>query len=88
MACGLPCVSTDVGDAAALIGETGALVPKAEPPALAEKLRELLELAPEARLARGALARRRVEENFSLQAIVARYAALFHELGASSCHSG
>jgi glycosyltransferase involved in cell wall biosynthesis len=80
MASGIPCVSTDVGDAAALIADTGGLVPKADPAALALRLEEFLDIAPEARATLGAAARRRIEEKFSLQAIVARYAGLFGEL--------
>jgi glycosyltransferase involved in cell wall biosynthesis len=83
MASGVPCVSTDVGDAAALIGDTGAVVPKADPAALAQKLKEVLDMAPQARAALGAAARQRVEQKFSLQAIAARYAALFQELALS-----
>jgi glycosyltransferase involved in cell wall biosynthesis len=83
MASGVPCVSTDVGDAAALIGDTGAVVPKADPAVLAHKLEEFLDIAPQARATLGAAARRRIEEKFSLQAIVARYAALFRELALS-----
>jgi glycosyltransferase involved in cell wall biosynthesis len=80
MASGVPCVSTDVGDAALLIGDTGGLVPKADPAALAHKLEEFLDIAPEAHAVLGAAARRRIEERFSLNAIAARYAALFREL--------
>jgi glycosyltransferase involved in cell wall biosynthesis len=83
MASGVPCVSTDVGDAAALIGDTGAVVPKADPAALAHKLEEFLAMDPQARAGLGAAARRRIEEKFSLQAIVARYASLFRELALS-----
>jgi glycosyltransferase involved in cell wall biosynthesis len=80
MASGVPCVSTTVGDAAPLIGDTGGLVPKAEATALAHKLEEFLEMAPQARAVLGVAARRRIEEKFSLQAVVARYAGLFREL--------
>jgi glycosyltransferase involved in cell wall biosynthesis len=80
MASGVSCVSTDVGDAAALIGDTGGLVAKADPEALARKLEEFLALAPEARAGFAAKARRRIEEKFSLQAVVGRYTALFREI--------
>jgi glycosyltransferase involved in cell wall biosynthesis len=83
MASGVPCVSTDVGDAAALIGDTGGIVPKADPMALAHKIEEFLNIAPEARAVLGAAARQRIEEKFSLQAIVTRYSELFRELALS-----
>jgi glycosyltransferase involved in cell wall biosynthesis len=80
MASGVPCVSTDVGDAAVLIGDSGGLVPKADPPALARKIEEFLDLEPQQREALGAAARRRVEQHFSLEAIGARYRELFLRL--------
>jgi glycosyltransferase involved in cell wall biosynthesis len=83
MASGVPCVSTDVGDAAVLIGDTGAVVAKSDPAALAHKLQEFLAMAPQARASLGAAARQRVEQKFSLQAVAARYAALFRELALS-----
>jgi glycosyltransferase involved in cell wall biosynthesis len=38
MACGIPCVATDVGEARDLIGDTGIVVPPRSPDALAEAL--------------------------------------------------
>ena len=87
MASGVSCVSTDVGDAAVLIGDTGGLVPKADPSALAQRLEEFLDIAPQARMTIGAMARRRIEEQFSLQAVVMRYAELFNDLASNSDRS-
>jgi glycosyltransferase involved in cell wall biosynthesis len=42
MACGVPCVVTDVGDSAKLVGETGIVVPSEEPVLLADALNTLL----------------------------------------------
>jgi len=66
MACGLPPVATDVGDAAAIVGTTGLLVPPADPDALAKAIRALSEEPGERRAERGRQARSRIVENFSL----------------------
>src|SRR5262249_13769106 len=49
MACGVPCVATDVGDSAAILGGTGQVVPPHAPAALAGAWEELLDLEPDDR---------------------------------------
>lgn len=68
MACGVPCVVTDVGDAAWIVGDTGAVVPEADPEALGRELSRLL-LDPNRRGA-GTAARPRIEKEFSMDALV------------------
>jgi glycosyltransferase involved in cell wall biosynthesis len=87
MACGVPCVSTDVGDAAAIVGEAGRIVPRADSGRLAAAIVEVLGLGAEGRRALGQAGRRRVEEKFSLAAVAARYAALYRagREGAVAC---
>lgn len=80
MACGIPCVTTDVGDAAYIVGETGRVVPPRQAEALAEAWRELIEAGPERRAALGAAARRRVAECFDLAGIARRYEGLYRDV--------
>jgi len=80
MACAVPCVVTDVGGTAWIIGNTGRVVPPRDPGALATAWREMIHLGPEGRLASGREARSRVIERFTLQAVVARYAALYQNV--------
>jgi glycosyltransferase involved in cell wall biosynthesis len=80
MACGLPCVVTDVGDCAHLVGETGLVSPSADPAAFAARLVEILDLDPESRSRLGAKARERIETHFSLRAVIGRYGDLYEKL--------
>lgn len=84
MAQGTPCVVTDVGDAALLVGETAEAVAPRSPDLLAASLRELLAADPAEREARGRAARSRIEEHFSIEAVAARYAAVYREVIARS----
>ncbi len=80
MAAGVPCVVTDVGDSAWIVGETGRIVPPRDPETLARAWEDLLRLPPETRVALGGAARDHVARHFSLQAIAARYDALYNEI--------
>ena len=84
MACGVPCVATDVGDNAAIIGDTGRLVPVADPAALATAWDDLLSRPPSALTALGQRARQRIRREFSLARIAASYETLYAELAGSS----
>ncbi len=75
MACGVPCVATDVGDTRHLIADTGLIVPPRDPQALANAWGRLLDAAERRRL--GDAARRRMVENFSLDRLADRTLAEF-----------
>lgn len=77
MSCGVPCVVTDVGDSAWIVGETGKVVPPKDPEKLAQVWQEMIELGQEKRSQLGTLARQRIIENFSLDAIVEQYEELY-----------
>ena len=80
MAAGTPCVVTDVGDAAALVADTGMVVPSGDHSALAEAITAMLRMAPSERRLLGERARARIAEHFSLDAIVAQYECLYAEV--------
>jgi glycosyltransferase involved in cell wall biosynthesis len=80
MACMVPCVVTDVGDSAYIVGDTGKVVSARDPQALAYAWRDMIVMGREKRLALGAAARHRVIENFSLDAVVKQYETLYEEV--------
>jgi glycosyltransferase involved in cell wall biosynthesis len=84
MAAGVPCVSTDVGDAALLIGATGKIVPKEDPLALAEGIKSMIDLPVEARRELGRSARGRVLEEFSMARCRERFEDVYREVGQRS----
>jgi glycosyltransferase involved in cell wall biosynthesis len=81
MACGIPCVVTDVGDSALIVGDTGRVVPAKEPHALAAAWLELLEMCSETRRELGCAARERIKTHYSIESITARYENLYKEIG-------
>ena len=84
MACGVPCVATDVGDSAMMVGATGRIVPPRDPQAITDSWNEILAMSPGARHAMGAAARQRVCELFDLQAVTRRYESLYRSLVAGA----
>lgn len=80
MASGVPCVTTDVGDAAWIVGETGTVVPPRDDAALASGLRRMVERPPEERQRWSVAARQRILDHFTLPDVVRRYVELFHDI--------
>lgn len=70
MAVGLPCVVTDVGDSARLVGDTGLVAAPADPAGLAEALEAMLNRLAGAGPTLSEAARRRIEEHYSVAALV------------------
>jgi glycosyltransferase involved in cell wall biosynthesis len=87
MACETPCVVTDVGDSALIVGETGTVVAPRDPHALAEAWRKLIEAGAAVRCRLGIAARRRVQQHFALPAIVERYQAIYARLATERLQS-
>jgi glycosyltransferase involved in cell wall biosynthesis len=82
MACGVPCVATDVGDARAIIGQTGLVVPPRDPAALASAIVSLIDRPSADRLALGLAARIRIESRYSLSRAINNYQSLYEEVAA------
>jgi glycosyltransferase involved in cell wall biosynthesis len=80
MACGVPCVATDSGDAALIVGDTGIIVPPRDAAALAAGWAQLIALGDEGRAALGARARARIVEHYDLDRVVPRFEALYEEI--------
>jgi len=76
-ACGVPCVATDVGDSALVLGEQGRIVPPGQPETLAAAVLAMLNLPLDDLRQLGADARLRMERDFSMPALATRYAAFY-----------
>lgn len=83
MSCGVPCVATDVGDSAWIVGDTGKVVPPKNPQLLADAFQELIDLGTQGREILGKAARERVINLFSLDSVVHQYESLYENLSNS-----
>ncbi|MGQ0537439.1 MAG: glycosyltransferase family 4 protein [Gemmatimonadaceae bacterium] len=80
MSSGVPCVATDVGDCARVVGDTGRIIPPGDVDALVSAWRELLALGDAGRGNLGRRARRRIEEHFRIDVVADQYVQLYQEL--------
>lgn len=71
MACGVPCVVTDVGDSAAIVGGFGAVVKPGDPEALAHGCKVICQRLRDGTL-EGSTLRRHIETKFSVEALADR----------------
>lgn len=81
MACAVPCVVTNVGDCASIVGDTGWVVQSGDMAGLAQCITEALGLPAQAWQARGAAARQKVTDRYSLPAVVSQYEAQYLNAG-------
>ena len=77
MAVGVPCVVTDVGDAALIVDDLGVIVPARNSQALAEGWRRMLALSDHDYRALSEKCRQRIEDQFSLSSMIERLSALY-----------
>ena len=81
MACGVPCVATDLGDTADIIGKTGFVVTPNNIEALAAGIDKIMKLPEYERFRYGQLARQRIQDNYSLSFVVSLYDELYQKYG-------
>jgi glycosyltransferase involved in cell wall biosynthesis len=86
MSCGVPCVVTNVGDSAFLVGETGVVVPTMDPQKLSDGWQRMIALGVEGRNALGAAARLRIQQNFQQDEIARQYEHLYESLMNAANH--
>ena len=84
MACGVPCVGTDVGDCKDVIGDTGLVVPPGDASALANAWATMLERIAADGATISENVRRRIEEQFSIERVAKRYEETYESLRLSA----
>jgi glycosyltransferase involved in cell wall biosynthesis len=77
MACGVPCVVTDVGGAAVIVGDTGVVVPPGNSVALGEGIWRLLGRIEDRGDAMSLACRERICANYTLELVVKQYEDLY-----------
>jgi glycosyltransferase involved in cell wall biosynthesis len=80
MACGTPCVVTDIGDAAAIVGEHGWCVPPGDSPALCQAMQAAVtRLSSSDAESLRAACRARIVQKFSQESMAAAYATAWSD---------
>lgn len=80
MSCGVPCVTTDVGDCGRLLEGVGRVVPMRDAAALASAWEETLRLGPAARADLSQQSRQRALEHFTIAQAARQYADTYAQL--------
>lgn len=80
MSCEVPCVVTDVGDCAEIVGDSGRVATVGDMEGLAQQIVALLQLPTDERLSLGKQARERVQTRYGIGPVVKRYEDLYMEL--------
>ena len=79
LACGVPCIATDVGDSARVVAPAGITVPAKNPEALAQAWEQMLSLSKEKREEIGRQGRKHIIRNFSTQKMICSTERVFLE---------
>ena len=79
MASGLPCISTDVGDAKFIVDDFGWIVPPRDSIALAQAILNYVQLSSNEKINMKQLVRQRVESNFSIDHVSQQYMQMWSQ---------
>jgi glycosyltransferase involved in cell wall biosynthesis len=80
MACGLPCVVTDVGDAAEIVGDTGIVIRPSDSEALADAMLKMIKMPAFERSHLAITARERIKARFTLEKMVNGFRCAWSEV--------
>lgn len=84
MLCETPCVVTDVGDAAVIVGASGKVVAKRDPQGMARAVLELLSMTQNGLVELGAACRRDVSRRFPISAVAREYQQAYSDVAKTS----
>lgn len=84
MACGIPCVTTDSGGPAEVVGDTGRVVAVGDMAALAQELVGVLNLPPDQKAELAARARARVVANYEIGHVTRLHEVLYERLAGNT----
>ncbi|EKE22317.1 MAG: hypothetical protein ACD_6C00865G0003 [uncultured bacterium] len=79
MASGLPCISTDVGDAKYIVQELGTIVPPRNAHALADAILNYIAKSDSEKTTLKQFTRQRIEQNFSIEKVSEQYMKLWSQ---------
>jgi glycosyltransferase involved in cell wall biosynthesis len=80
MSAGIPCVSTDAGDAHFILDGVGAVIPVGDAEGVANAVSDIIKLDPASRRLISIRGRERIKDRFEISDVLSRYSALYKDL--------
>ena len=81
MSSGVPCISTDVGDSALVIGDTGWVIQPGDAEALRSAIKLAIGESKASHQNRSLSSSQRILDNYQLKAVVQRYIEIYSTIG-------